>query len=147
MPNWARGILDTGDVVQDAVLHTLKNIGRFQPQCEGALLGYLRRVLINRIRDQFRHVARHPTPSELDDSHVSSTASPLEMALSRETHAHYVRALACLKAADRNAIVARLVLGYSYEQLALVLGKPTAEAARLAVRRALLRLAREMQRV
>ena len=36
-------------------------------------------------------------------------------------------------------------LGYSYEQLALVLKKPTPEAARLAVRRALLRLGEQMQ--
>jgi hypothetical protein len=35
-------------------------------------------------------------------------------------------------------------MGYSYEQLAVMLGKPTPEAARLAVRRALLRLKAEV---
>src|SRR6185295_14231524 len=53
MPHWARGILDTEDVVQDAVLYTLKNVAGFRPQRDGALLGYLRRTLVNRIRDQF----------------------------------------------------------------------------------------------
>jgi DNA-directed RNA polymerase specialized sigma24 family protein len=51
-----------------------------------------------------------------------------------------------LRAADREAILGRLELGYSYEQLALILKKPTPGAARLAVRRALLRLSDEMRR-
>ena len=37
-------------------------------------------------------------------------------------------------------------MGYSYEELAEVLGKPTAEAARKAAQRALVRLAEEMKR-
>ena len=57
----------------------------------------------------------------------------------------YLLALKRLRPADRNAIVARLDLGYTYEQLALVLQKPSAQSARLAVRRALLRLARQME--
>jgi DNA-directed RNA polymerase specialized sigma24 family protein len=36
-------------------------------------------------------------------------------------------------------------LGYSYEELADALGKPTADAARKAARRALVRLAEELQ--
>ena len=50
------------------------------------------------------------------------------------------------RANDRKAIVASIELGYSYDQIALMLGKPSAEAARLAVRRALLRLGEEMTR-
>jgi DNA-directed RNA polymerase specialized sigma24 family protein len=37
-------------------------------------------------------------------------------------------------------------MGYSYDELAEVLGKPTSEAARKAAHRALLRLAQEMDR-
>ena len=37
-------------------------------------------------------------------------------------------------------------MGYSYERLAEALDKPSAEAARKATRRALLRLAEEMKR-
>jgi DNA-directed RNA polymerase specialized sigma24 family protein len=36
-------------------------------------------------------------------------------------------------------------MGYSYEELAQVLGKPTADAARKAAQRALVRLAEEMR--
>ena len=49
--------------------------------------------------------------------------------------------------ADRTAIVASIELGYTYDQIALVLDKPSAEAARLAVRRALVRLGKEMSLV
>jgi len=37
-------------------------------------------------------------------------------------------------------------LGYSYEELAVMLDKPTADAARKAAERALVRLAEEMKR-
>jgi RNA polymerase sigma factor (sigma-70 family) len=144
MPRWARSGLDTADVVQDAVLQGFRHVASFEPQHDGAMLRYLRRTLLNRIRDQFRYAARHPPPLPLEDCHSDTAASPFESTADEETRTRYQRALTRLRPADRTAIVARVDLGYSYEQLALVLHKPTAEAARLAARRALLRLAREM---
>jgi RNA polymerase sigma-70 factor (ECF subfamily) len=146
VPLWARGPQDTHDLVQDAVLHGLQHLQTFVPEREGALLGYLRRALLNRIRDQFRRAARHPAAAELGDACTDPTASPLDRAIDEEDRRRYVAALKRLRSADRNAIVARIELGYSYEQLALTLGKPTPEAARLAIRRALLRLSAEMRR-
>jgi DNA-directed RNA polymerase specialized sigma24 family protein len=70
----------------------------------------------------------------------------LEHAVHEQTRERYLLALKRLRPEERNVIIARLEMGYSYEQLALVVDKPTAEAARLAVRRALFRLAREMER-
>lgn len=146
VPSWARNSIDTGDLVQDTVLQTYRNFGAFEPRHEGALFGYLRRALLNRIRDQFRNASRRPTPLELDPDRADGGASPLDAAIDAEQHARYEAALKKLRAADRHAIVGRVELGYSYEQLALILRKPTAEAARLAVRRALLRLGEEMRR-
>ena len=146
LPRWTRGAIDTADVVQDAVLYTFKRLPSFTPQRDGALLGYLRRTLINRIRDQFRLAARRPASVPIDSDHPGGEASPLDRTIDRETQARYRRALTRLRADDRDAILARLEHGYSYEQLALILNKPTAEAARVAVRRALVRLAGEMQR-
>ena len=48
-------------------------------------------------------------------------------------------------AVDREAIIGRVELGLSYQELAEALGKPSAEAARKAAERALLRLAEEMK--
>lgn len=144
VPLWARNAADTGDIVQDTLLHTFTNLDSFEAQREGALLGYLRRALLNRVRDQFRHAARHPTGA-LEDVHADRGASPLDTAIDRDDRRRYTAALARLRAADRTAIVARVELGYDYDQLALLLGKRSAEAARLAVRRALVRLAADMQ--
>jgi len=51
-----------------------------------------------------------------------------------------------LKPEEREAIIARIELGYSYEELAAALNKPTADAARKTAQRALVRLAEEMKR-
>lgn len=146
VPMWARSAADTADYVQETVLHTLRNLGTFQPQREGALLGYLRRSLVNRVRDQFRHAARHPAPGEIDDRMVDGGRSPLDLAIREQDRERYEAGLKRLRRADRQAIVASIELGYSYEQIALMLDKPSAEAARVAVRRAIVRLGEEMTR-
>ncbi len=146
VPPWARNSVDTEDLVQETILHTFKHVGTFEPTRDGALIGYLRTSLVNRIRDQFRSASRQPGLSPLDDRQPDAGVTPLDSTIEREDRERYQRALVRLRPADRQAIVARLELHYTYEQLALVLAKPTAEAARLAVRRALLRLAEEMER-
>lgn len=149
VPASARSAADTADFVQDTVLRALRHLGRFRPQYDGALLGYLRRALANRLRDQFRQAARHPAPDALETHAadvVDGGASPLELAIRAADRARYVAALARLKPADRRAIVANIEHGYTYEQIARELGKPSAEAARVALRRALLKLGEEMAR-
>lgn len=129
-------------------MKALRRLDAFEPQREGALLAYLRQALLNRIRDQFRLFSRRPDVGSLSDELGEQVAdddeSPLDAAISRADQRRYRAALARLRPIDRRAIVASIELGYSYEQLALVLNKPSAPAARLAVRRALIRLGREM---
>lgn len=144
VPVWARNSVDTGDLVQETVLKAYANLAHFEPRHKGALFGYLRRALINRIHDQFRHASRHAAPEELDENSPDTSASPLESAIDEEDRRRYDAAVQRLRPSDRAAIIGRVDLGYSYEQLALVLEKPTPEAARLAVRRALLRLKEEV---
>src|SRR5204863_10117338 len=114
VPHWARNAADTGDLVQETVLNTMRNLDSFEPTREGALLGYLRRTLVNQVRDQFRHAARHPTPRELDDAFADSGASPLEQTIDREDRRRYRSALKALRAEDRHAIVGRIELRYTY---------------------------------
>ena len=146
VPPWARNAVDTEDLVQETVLHTLQHVRRFEPRDGGTLRGYLRRSLRNLINDQYRSAARRPGMGRLDEDRADSTQSPLDLTIAREHHERYRRALARLRVSDRQAIIARLELGYTYQQLALVLLKPTAGAARVAVRRAVLRLADQMGR-
>ncbi len=101
---------------------------------------------MNRIRDQFRKSARSPSstglPSELQDEGTS----PFEAAVGSQLLGAYDAALDRLDASDREAIIARIELGLTYAELAEVIGKPTPDAARMAVARALVRLAEEMGR-
>jgi RNA polymerase sigma factor (sigma-70 family) len=146
VPLWARNAADTDDFVQDTLLNTFRRLDFFEAQREGAMLGYLRRALLNRVRTQFRHASRHPSPSELNEALEQAGASPLDCAIAQQDQGRYRSAVMQLRSSDRHAIVARLELGYTYEQLAVLLKKPSAEAARLAVRRALLRLGDELRR-
>jgi RNA polymerase sigma factor (sigma-70 family) len=146
LPKWARDISDTEDLVQETLLQTLKRIGDFEPRRVGAFQAYLRQAVLNRIRDELRRKGRQPHETDLDDIEVDSAESPLEQAIGREAVERYELALARLKAEEREAIIARVEMGCTYEELAEALGKPTPDAARKAAQRALVRLAEEMKR-
>jgi RNA polymerase sigma-70 factor (ECF subfamily) len=145
LPRWARDAADTQDLVQETVLQTFKRLNTFEPRREGALQAYLRQALMNRIRDELRRFERRPVSSDLDASAPDTAPSPLEAAIGQQAYERYERALGRLRPEDREAIIARVELGYSYEELASALDKPTPEAARKAAQRALLRLAAEMK--
>jgi RNA polymerase sigma-70 factor (ECF subfamily) len=147
LPAYARDLVDTLDLVQDAAISTLNNLATFQPQHAGALHAYLREAVANRIKDQIRRVKRRPVSVLLDEDVPEDGLSPLEQAIGREQLAAYESALGRLSEVDRAAIVARIELQHSYAEVASALGKPTANAARVAVVRALDRLIREMDRV
>jgi RNA polymerase sigma-70 factor, ECF subfamily len=146
LPKWARDLADTDDLVQDTLAQTFKRIEDFEPRRVGALQAYLRQAVLNRIRNELRRKGRQPHATDLDGIEVESVESPLEQAIGREAVERYEAALQRLTAEEREAIIARVEMGYSYEELAEALGKPTAEAARKAARRALVRLAEEMNR-
>lgn len=145
LPSWARDREDTDDLVQETVVRTLKRIEAFSPQHEGALQAYLRQALMNRIRDAIRRAGRRPEAVPVDEEMEGHEVSPLEQAIGRESLARYDAALGALRDQDREAIIGRIEMGQSYQELADALGKPTGEAARLAVHRALLRLAEVMR--
>ncbi|HEY6361968.1 MAG TPA: sigma-70 family RNA polymerase sigma factor, partial [Vicinamibacterales bacterium] len=81
LPLAARGSLDTGDLVQETVLHVLRRLDRFEPRHVGAMQAYLRQSVINRIRDEVRRVSRQPAPVELSEEPPSERTSPLEGAI------------------------------------------------------------------
>ena len=146
LPRWARDLADTHDLVQEALLQTFKKIDTFDYRGEGALQAYLRQVLLNRIREELRKAARRPDGTGLGEEQVDPAPSPLESAIGQQALEKYERALEKLSAADREAVIARVEMGLSYEELAEAMGKPTADAARKAARRAVIRLAEEMSR-
>jgi RNA polymerase sigma factor (sigma-70 family) len=146
LPRWTRDLRDTEDLVQETLVQTLRHIDDFEPRHEGALQAYLRQALINRVRDEVRRVGRHPKQAELDDQDEpsDSAASPLEEAIGQEALERYESALQRLRPEEREVIIARVEMQQSYAQIAAAHGKASPDAARMAVTRALVRLAEEM---
>ena len=148
LPRGARDLVDTDDLAQDTLLAVVRRLPGFEARGGGAFAAYVRRALLNRLRDEARRAGRRP---DHDGSSAAADAadqgpSPIEELAGKEAVERYERALARLPAPDQEAVVTRLELDCSYEELAQALGKPSADAARMAVKRALLRLAREMDR-
>ncbi len=146
LPIYARGALDTDDLVQQAALQTLKRLHLFEPRHVYSLQAYLREAVVNRIRDAVRTQARRglmgDIPPNLPDDRFDEYApSPLEEVLRQETVERYRRALKRLKTQEQRAVVLRLELELGFEELAEQLGKPTVAAARMAIKRALDHLA------
>lgn len=145
LPRWARDVADTEDLVQDTVIRTLRNLKTFEHRQDGALQAYLRQAVMNRIKDECRRVSNRPGQDELPENLADEGLSPLEAAIGVEAVAKYEHALQQLRPEDREAIVARIEMGYAYGEIAVMLGKSSADAARVAVSRALVRLAEIMR--
>jgi RNA polymerase sigma factor (sigma-70 family) len=148
LPRWARNVADTADVVQDVLLRTFRRIDRFEDRGRGALRGYLRRSVMNRIHDEMRKVVRRPT-GELEErlfNMPGDQPTPFDSAVDSERARHYKAALATLTEEERILVVGRIEMGFNYDQLALIGERATPEAARQAVRRAVKRLAERMPR-
>jgi RNA polymerase sigma-70 factor (ECF subfamily) len=140
IPAGARSLLDTDDVVQDALLNTFRRLDHFEPRHDGALLAYLREAVGNRIRSELRQHAFDVDAGVDLDALPSALPSPVEHAAGKQGLARYEAALAQLDDTERAAIMGRFELGYSYEALARALERPTADAARKVTERALRRL-------
>lgn len=145
LPKWARDLADTSDLVQATALDAFRQLSRFEVRGDGALQAYLRHSLMNRLRNELRRLSRKPAAGVLESGIAASSLSPLETAIQQEKVQRYVDALDRLTPEERDAIVGRVEFGLSYRELAEFLGKPSADAARMAVSRALIRLAGEMK--
>ena len=144
LPRGARDLSDTEDLVQETIISALRHIDHIEIRGEGALQAYLRRAVLNRIRDELRRHGRRGLAETLDENLRAKEDSPLEIAIGNEALERYEAALSRLSAGDREAVIARIELGQTYAEIASALGKPSTEAARMAVNRALARLARLM---
>lgn len=145
VPAGARHLLQTDDLVQDAAHGVLRHLDTFQSRHPGALLAYLREAVLNRIRTEVRRMATRPAAVDLDEEVSDGGRSPLELAMDRDDLARYEAALARLSPLYQEAIIARIEMQSSYEEIAQALGKPNANAARSLVVRALYKLYEEMK--
>jgi RNA polymerase sigma-70 factor (ECF subfamily) len=139
LPARARHGTDTSDLVQDALLHTLRRRRTLDIRTQEAVAVYLRTCVRNRVRDARRRLATHDGTAGWNVSPAEAPPSPLQALLADERAARYRRALARLRPLDRDLIVAHVELGYTHEQVACMMGRSRG-AARMALHRALDRL-------
>ncbi len=141
LPRAARDMVDTDDLVQVALMKALNKIEGFVPRREGAFLAYLRTTVLNSVRDELRRMARRPGRESLDRDMTAPEPSLVERAIGKEMLEAYETALSALPEEHQEAVIMRVEFGCTYREIAEALGQPTANAARMTVSRALLRLA------
>jgi RNA polymerase sigma-70 factor (ECF subfamily) len=146
VPKSSKGVAETRDVLQDAALGVWNRMEQLDFRNQGDLDAYVRQAVINRIRDQARRGNARPPVLPLDPdiagTIIDDCPSALDHALDAEATARYQRAFAALDVGDREAIIARTEMGYSFDQIAQLTNRPSAAAARMAVNRAVERLRR-----
>lgn len=142
LPSRARDLNETDDLVQVTLLRALRRLPEFETRREGAFLAYLRTILLNTVREEIRRSSRRGQGEELPDDLSDGRRSIVEQFAGRRALERYEAALATLPEPTQQAIILRLEFDYSYEQVAEALGRPSADAARMMVVRALRELAR-----
>jgi len=145
LPFQARDLLDTDDLVQNALLRTLNHPESLDFQKDGALMAYLRRILLNQIHDQIRRSGRQPGQATIEERVPDAAPSPLQAAIGEEMLRRYDTAMARLPEALQEAVMLRIEMGLSYEEITRALGYPSSNAARMSVSRALVWLAGAMK--
>lgn len=142
VPAHARGLVDTCDVVQLAIVNTLARLESIDVTPRGSLLAYLRRAVLNLVRDQIRRAQRRPAIGTIPLDLVAGDHDPLDDVIGRETLERYEWALTRLPADQQEAFLMRMEMDCGYREIAEALGRTSAESARMLVRRAVETLAR-----
>ena len=145
VPRTARARLDTDDLVQTAVMRGFERLPSFEHRGHGSFLAHLRTIVLNAIRDEARRLASRAPHEELVSALAESGPSPLEAAIGNDVVEAYESALGRLADSQREAVILRLEMGYSYEEIADAVSSPSPNAARMMVARALVRLAQDME--
>lgn len=127
-------------------MNAIARLDTFEPRHVGAMQAYLRQSVINRIRDEMRRFGRRPASVEFPDDFASDEPSPLEQAIHNEAYARYRAAMRGLKPRERELVIARVEAQWTAAEIAEHFGFNTVDGARMAVGRAIQRLAAAMKK-
>lgn len=145
LPATSRDLLETNDLVQLTLLRAFMRLEEFEHRGEGAFLAYLRRILLNAIRDEIRKASRARQRVELDEDLPDPGPSLVEELVGRDTLLSYEAALNSLPPEQQEIIILRIEMGFTYQAIADAIGKPSSDAARMMVTRTLVRLQEAMR--
>lgn len=147
LPHYARDLAGTDDLVQITLIRAMNNLQRFEFRGTGSFLGYLRQILLNSVREEVRRSSTRGGGVELDKVDiVDDQASAVEQIAGAERLRDYEAALAELPRKSQELIVMRIEFGMSFPEIAAELGMQ-ADAVRMAVSRALLRMTKRLTHV
>lgn len=141
LPRWAREGTDTDDLVQEVILRALARPGYLKDRPD--FRAYLRKAVLNAIRDRIDRAHRKRQIS-LDTP--PSPPSALEQLIGKERIERFEASLDRLSPEDRELIVCRVEFQMSHREIAEETGRPSPDAARMAVARAIERLSEELDR-
>lgn len=144
LPLEARSLLDTSDLVQETLIRAVENIGSIEARGPGGFEVYMRRAVLNRIRDQVRWAHRRAGSEEVSEDLVDRTPSPLEEAIGADVVRRYEEALASLSEEERQLLHLRIELDLDYDEITAMMERPSLDATRMAIQRALQKLAQAM---
>lgn len=148
LPVTVRDVNDTEDFVQIALIKALNQLATFRSDRPGSFLIYLRRILLNQVRDELRRRRARPRIVELDESvqEVAEVETHIERAIGAEKFSAYQTAVGKLAKRQQELVIMRLEFGLSYPEIAAEVGG-TPDAARVMVTRAVAKLALELDEV
>jgi RNA polymerase sigma factor (sigma-70 family) len=124
-------------------MRTIKGLDRIEIDPSRGLFPYLRQAIRNRVIDEVRKNVR-PMAEVPETAKAEGPSPATDLIRSRELEA-LEAALANLSPQERAGIFMRLELRMGWSEIASELGSPTPDAARVAVGRAVRRLAELMK--
>ena len=133
LPDYARSLFDTGDLVQDVssgLWNDWTSLMSAAPASSRPMSG---KAILNRISGpgaQCSPVERRGSVRE-----PSRSSPSLEAAIGGDVLDRYERALTLLREEEARLVHLRVELNFSYEEIAAVLARPSPEAARMATQR------------
>jgi RNA polymerase sigma-70 factor, ECF subfamily len=143
IPRHVRALHDVDDIVMRVIEQVDPRLPDFDYRREGALLEYLRKVSRNLIISLGR--VREPEREEISSGLVAGGRSPEDDAVAGERRRAFESALAILDDRQREAVVMRLEYGFTYQEIAEAVEAPTANAARMMIKRAIVKMIEHMR--
>jgi RNA polymerase sigma-70 factor (ECF subfamily) len=150
-----RGRLDSADILQEVFLDALRSLDRFQMLNKGSFINWLARVAEHRIRDaaDFHGAARRDAAREvpiwedtsgLDRGLTASGLAPLDGAARADEIRRLEDAIEHLSPEDRELVIWRIYADADWATVAAETDRSSPDAARMAFRETIKRLARLM---
>jgi RNA polymerase sigma-70 factor (ECF subfamily) len=141
--------VDPSDVAQEALLRAWRAIGQYEGTTEGELLSWLRRILLNTVKDQYRafagptrnanlerswEAALERSSARLEEWLRDSADGPEAKVLKEEQLDQIARALNELPEAQRTAFELFYIHGFTLAQITQEMGRTKKAAAALIAR-------------